>query len=479
MTRRLLLTYLSFALLMLVALEVPLGYVYHRNEVQHAFEQLEHDAEVLAVFVDASLAHGEAARLDVLARESAQRLGGQVDVVDARGMLLASTHPQGRPPGSLAGAADIQGVLSGQGRIITRIGDSGGVRMMSVAVAVHPGMVAQGALRVSVPLAPLQARIRQFWLLLVAAGVIVLAIAALTAYGLARWISRPVRALEQATRQVADGTPPPPLATTTGPPELRRLAVTFATTANRLQGLIASQRTFSGHASHQLKTPLAALRLRLENLEPDIAAAGEKNLRAALAETDRLAQMVEVLLALARCEQDSLPSGPVSLAAAVGDRILMWEPLATAQRVRLAGPASGDRRVRVVPGAVDQIVDNLLSNALRAAPPGSTVTVRWSAAAAGMVELHVVDQGPGLPADQLGKALDPFWRAPGAAKGGTGLGLALVRRLAELSGGHAVLRPAPGTGVDAVVTLPAAAPDQEVPEGTAPGRPAEVSAPVG
>lgn len=458
MTRRLLLTYLSFALLILVALEVPLGYVHHRNEEQHAFEQLEHDAEVLAAFVDTALGSGDRAQLDVLAHESAQRLGGHVDVVDSRGDLLTSTHSDRHAPGELAGAPDIRSVLGGQGRVSTRTAVSDGVEVMSVAVPVHPGVVAQGAIRVSVPTAPLHARIRQFWLILIGVGLIVLVAAGLTAYALARWISRPVRALENATRQAADGTPPPPPpATGGGPPELRRLAVTFSATAHRLQGLIASQRSFIGHASHQLKTPLAALRLRLENLEPDIAPAGERNLRAALAETDRLAHLVETLLTMARTEQADLPCAPVSLAASAADRILIWEPLAAGQQVRLALGEGPDRRVRAVAGAIDQIVDNLLSNALHAAPPGSTVTVGWNPDGAGeAVELHVVDEGPGLTPEQRAKALDPFWRAPGAPRGGTGLGLALVRRLAELSGGGAVLRAAPGGGVDAVVTLPAA-----------------------
>jgi signal transduction histidine kinase len=458
--RRLLFTYLTFALLILVVLEVPLGYVQHRNEQQHAFEQLEHDAEVLAAFVDTALNSGDVAQVDILAHESAQRLGGYIDIVDAAGTLMSSTHEEQHPPRSLAAAADIRSVLDGQGRVSTRTAVSAGVDVMSVAVPIHPGVTAQGAIRVTVATAALTARIEHFWLLLVAAGIIVLVVAAVTAVALARWISRPVRALEQATRQVADGTPPPPLSTTTGPPELRHLAVTFSAMAHRLQGLIASQRAFIGHASHQLKTPLAALRLRLENLEPDIADAGGRNLRAALAETDRLARLVDTLLAMARAEQATRPAVPIDLAAAVADRILLWEALAAVQNVRLSATGAGEGRVLAAPGTVDQIIDNLLSNALRAAPRGSTVTLTWRAAspAAGppMAELHVIDKGPGLSPEHCLKALEPFWRAPGAPAGGTGLGLALVRELAGAGGGGVALRPGDGAGIDAVVTLPAA-----------------------
>ncbi|GGQ82240.1 sensor histidine kinase [Couchioplanes azureus] len=453
MTRRLLLTYLTFALLILIALEVPLGYVYHRSETQHAFGQLEHDAEVLAAFVDTALRSGQREQIDLLAHESAQRLGGDVDVVDIRGHLLASTHPDEHPAGSLATAPDIRTVLQGQGQISTRVAESGGVGIMSVAAPINPGMAAQGAVRVTVPKGPLTSRIEQFWLLLAGVGVAVLAAVALIALALARWISKPVRALELATRRLPDGALPPPA--TTGPPELRRLAATLRATAARMHSLLESQRSFVGHASHQLKTPLAALRLRLENLESDIPGNSHRDVQAAITETDRLAHMVETLLAMARSEQSSLSREPVVLADAVAERIYLWSPLAAEKKVRLAAAGPETTQVTAVAGAVEQIIDNLVSNALRVAPPDSTIEISWRPGPDGMVELHVVDAGPGLPAEQRERALDPFWRAPDAAKDGTGLGLSLVRKLATAGGGDVALHPADGTGIDAVVTFPA------------------------
>jgi signal transduction histidine kinase len=460
MTRRLLLTYLSFALVILVSLEVPLGYVYHRSEMQQAFGQLEHDAEVLAAFVDTALRNGQAAQVDLLAHESAQRLGGHVDVVDNEGALSSSTQGDQHRPVSLADAPDIRAVLGGDGRISTRTGRQGGVDIMSVAVPVHPGVAARGAIRVSVPIEPITSRIHRFWIILAIAGTVVLFAVALVAFALARWISRPVRALERATRRLADGTPLPQVSTTTGPPELRSLATTFHTTAIRVQALIESQRSFIGHASHQLKTPLAALRLRLENLEPHITADGGRNLQAALTETDRLAQMVETLLAMARSEQTKLPREHIPLTSAVADRISHWSPLAAQHKARLIAAGPDDAQVWAIPGAVDQILDNLIANALRVAPAESTITVTWRVGPdrdrdVPTVELHVIDEGPGLTAEQCTRALDPFWRAPDAAKGGTGLGLSLVSKLAQAGGGTAQLRPGESQGIDAVVTFPA------------------------
>jgi signal transduction histidine kinase len=455
MTRRLLVTYLTFALLILVGLEVPLAYMHHRNQQHQAVQQLELAGEVLAVLVDPALRHDDMAQIELLARQSAECLGGQVDIVDADGDVLARTH---RSTDVSASAPDIRAVLREQAHASTRTAIVAGAELMSVTVPVHPGPAPHGAIRVSMPTKALTADADGFQLFLIAVGLLVLAAAALIAFALARWISRPVRALEQATRTLADGTPLPPLPTTTGPPELRRLASTFTATADRLHRLIASQRSFIGHASHQLKTPLAALRLRLENLEPDIAAAGGKNLRAALTETDRLAQMVESLLAIARSEQTTLPREPVRLAQAVAERITFWTPLATSHAVRLTASGPHDAQAQAVPGAIDEIIDNFLSNALRAAPPGTTITVAWrpSRPADGtpMMELHVIDEGSGLTAEECARALDPFWRAPGMPNDGTGLGLSLVRKLAEISGGRATLRPGDRAGIDAAVILP-------------------------
>jgi signal transduction histidine kinase len=455
MTRRLLFSYLSFALLILLGLEMPLGYVYHRNQQHQANEKLELAGEMLAVLVDPALSNNDVAQIEALAQQSAECLGGQVDIVTARGEVLSSAQAS---TDVSASAPDIRAVLRGGAHASTRTGVAAGVEMTSVAVPVHPGPAPHGAIRVSMPTEALTAGADSFRLVLIAVGLLVLAAAAGIAFTLAQWISRPVRALEQATRTLADGTPLPPLPTTSGPPELRRLATTFAATADRLHRLIASQRSFIGHASHQLKTPLAALRLRLENLEPDIAAAGGKNLRAALAETERLARMVESLLVMARSEQTTLPREPVRLTQAVAERISFWTPLATSHAVRLSASGPDDAEVRAIPGAVDEIIDNFLSNALRASPPCSTITVTWRPARSidgtPMMELHVIDEGPGLTADQCARALDPFWRAPGTANDGTGLGLALVRKLADVSGGHATLRPRDLTGIDAVVILP-------------------------
>ncbi|MEV4703280.1 HAMP domain-containing sensor histidine kinase [Actinoplanes sp. NPDC049316] len=442
-TRRLLLTYLTLTLVVLAGLALPFGYVYQRGEQQHALAQLEHDAETLAAFIDTATRLHHQTQIESLVHDSARRWDAQIDVVDAGGRTVISTRT------GASATARLDPVLTGHTPVVTDI--SGG--RLSVAVPIHPGRPSQGALQVSVPSAALTARIHQFRMVLIGVGILVLTCGGLIALALARWIGRPVRDLERATRRLAEGsTTPAP--TGSGPPELRRLATTFNTTAARLQDLIAAQRSFTGHASHQLKTPLTALRLRLENLEPDIAAAGEANLQAAVRETDRLTTLVDTLLAMTRSEHCAEPTEPVAIASTVTARIAVWRPVAESRGVTLAVRGPEHATAHAIPGALEQILDNLISNALDVAPAGSTVTVAWRAGDA-TAELHVIDAGPGLTEEHRVRALQPFWRAPGARKGGTGLGLALVHKLAEASGGRARLDPAEPTGIDAVVALPA------------------------
>jgi signal transduction histidine kinase len=326
--------------------------------------------------------------------------------------------------------------------------------MMSVTVAFPPGRDTTGTVRLSSPTAPVDEAVYQFWTLLAVCAA-VLAVSAAVAVGLATWIAGPVRALERATRQLADGDTEPATVRLGGPPELRRLAATFNRTALRLHSVLAARGSFVEHASHQLKSPLAALRLRLENLEPDLAPGGAENLEAALGETDRLDRMVNTLLDLTLIERREEPPEPVDVAAEAADRAVIWQPLAAERAVTVQADVSGPVRALAAPGTIEQILDNLISNALKVAPTGSVIRLSVALVPGDRIELHVADTGPGLPPGERERAFEPFWRAPGAAKGGTGLGLTLVRKLAEADGGQVRLDPVKPSGLDAVVILPA------------------------
>ncbi|MER5431918.1 HAMP domain-containing sensor histidine kinase [Streptomyces sp. NPDC002588] len=506
MTRRLLLSYLTLAALLLLCLEIPLGFVYSRGERERVINAAKDEAESVSAFASLSVSAGRAAEdLPERAAHCAERIGGMVLIVDQDGALLATSHPlSAAEQHSLASWPGIAAALRGTATADVRTSTIGGVQYLAVATPVRHGSQKLGAVRITVPTRMVHERVHHVWLLLVLGGLVALTAVAVIGFGIARWTGRPIRELENATHELAVGGTAVPVAITKGPPEVRSLAATFNRTAARLEHLLASQRAFAGEASHQLKTPLAALRLRLENLENDIALNARGSLTAALTETDRLARMVEGLLAMARLDESAAEPERIDLAQVCGERHRAWRPLYEQHGVwlALAGDWDCTGEVLALPGAVEQILDNLLSNALRVSPPGSSVSIdprrpasperRFAhrhpsperrfphrASGPGWIELHVMDEGPGMTEEQRRRAFDRFWRAPDAPKGGTGLGLALVQRLAHASGGEVVLRQAPRGGLDAVVRLPAApaGPGGPAAPSQRPTRPLQTTAP--
>jgi two-component system OmpR family sensor kinase len=262
----------------------------------------------------------------------------------------------------------------------------------------------------------------------------------------ARWVSAPLARLETVAAEAGAGD----LSTRAeeeGPPEVRSLAAAFNHMIGELEQLVRSQEEFVADASHQLRTPLTALRLRLENLGGEATESVRADLERALEEVERLSRLVDGLLALARAEVS--PPERVDLAKLVEDRIEAWSALAAEQEVKLEANVKGTAlagRDRLA-----QTLENLLSNALAVSPQGGTVLVGGSGG-----ELHVIDEGPGMTAEERERAFDRFWRGGGAGTG-SGLGLAIVKRLVEIDEGSVELRAAPAGGLDAVIRLRTAA----------------------
>jgi signal transduction histidine kinase len=318
-------------------------------------------------------------------------------------------------------------------------------RLLYVAVPIASGGRVHGAARITYPFSAVDARIRRYWLILALIGVVVLAGAAVIGIGVARFVTRPLRSLEQAASAVGEGHLDARAPEGEGPPEVRSLATVFNETVAKLGRLLRSQGEFVADASHELRTPLTALRLRLESLPPS------HDRDAALAETDRLRDLVDGLLALARADAAGEVAARLDASALGRERLEVWQPLADEHDVALVSQLNGPLTVRSAPGRLAQVIDNLLSNALEASPAGGSVTLSGRAAAP-WVELHVADDGPGLTPEQRERAFDRFWRS-GSGEGGSGLGLAIVRQLVAADDGEVELREAPGGGVDAVVRL--------------------------
>jgi signal transduction histidine kinase len=308
------------------------------------------------------------------------------------------------------------------------------------------------------PTTPLNQNIANLWLYLGALGGGAMIAAVLVAIYLARWVSRPLARLDTAAGKIADGDLTVRARTGYGPPELRRMAATFNMMAGRLETLVHGHRAMLADASHQLRTPLTALRLRLDLLATEVPPSTATELAGAQEEIARLSRLVDGLLATARAEALTEQLETIDVVEAVAERVSAWQPVADGHDVKLiADVAGGARRdgagsrpmVALGAGHLEQILDNLIDNAIGAIGGGGTGggggTVRISAAngPSGPV-LTVADDGPGMTPQERSRA---FLRYTTGSQNGTGLGLAIVHRLVTANGGAIRLADTPGGGL--------------------------------
>lgn len=459
MTRRLVASYLVLALVALIALEIPLGAIYARNERQALNLRIERDATTLASLAEDALeADGPYARLQTVVVGYAHDTGARAVVVDRTGLSVAdsdTSRPRGR---DFSTRPEIASALRGHRAVGERGSQTLSTRIVFVTVPSASGGVVHGAVRLTFPAGEVDSRIRRYWLVLLAIAGVVLAAVAAVGWLLARSVASPLEDLGEAADRIGEGDLAARAPEDAGPGEVRALARRLNESTQRLERSVAAQQAFVADASHQLRTPLTGLRLRLENLEGRVAADDAPGLQAAVDEVDRLSRLVDGLLTLARADAGSgdARAVPVDVSAICADRHAAWEPLAVDEGRCMECDVPAGLMARAVDGALEQILDNLIDNALRAAPPGTAVHI-GAEARGGMVAVMVADAGPGMDASAREAAFERFWTT-NAGQGGTGLGLAVVARLAEASGGSARLMPRPGGGLVAVVEMPAAGP---------------------
>jgi signal transduction histidine kinase len=452
MTRRLLITYVTITLIALAGLGLPFGFTFAGRERDRLRSELERDAAGLAALVEDGLEDSRPDEVTAIVSAYRTERGERFVVFDYEGSLIGDSDPGGEQV-----TADSAGVSEALlGRSTAGSLRSGGRRLAYVAIPVTSGGQLHGAVQLTLPESELDDRSQEVWVLLALAASSVLAVVAIVGLALARSVSRPVRDLEEAARRMATGDLTVRVDASRGAPEIRSLAQTFNVTADRLVSMIDAQQRFVADAAHELRTPLTALRLRLENLEPHVPDPELPKYDAALDEVRRLSRLVDALLALARTEDRAPPLEPVDLTTVVGTRAETWEPVAAEDGVELSCVLSPDLWVQARRGAAEQILDNLVANALGACAEGGTVRLEATARDEGSVELRVVDNGRGMTAEERARAFERFWRGDRRTPG-SGLGLPIVERLTVASGGQVRLEPGPdGRGTAAVVVLPRA-----------------------
>ncbi|MEY2580858.1 MAG: hypothetical protein QOE09_707 [Ilumatobacteraceae bacterium] len=457
---RLIAAFVGVTIVILAAQNIPLAQYLRRVESERVLAGIERDAFILAGGSDDALS-GQGT--DPNALQSTvdvyrARTGALVVITDAKGIAVAVSGDEGRRGDDYSTRPEIAAALNGTPSSGRRPSETLHSDIVYVAVPVLVGARPIGVIRLTYPASTIDDRVSNKVRGILAVGLISLATAALAAALMATTIVRPLRRLQRATEHVAAGDFDSRAVIDEGAPEIRGLATSFNTMTERISTLVERQRSFAGDASHQLRTPLTALRLQLEraaaNIDTDpVAARGD--IEAASEETERLQRLVEGLLMLARADQKVVSTESIDVAEIVSERAAIWSPLADERKVTVTAEAADGLAARAVPGALEQIIDNFIDNSLNVSGPGNEITVS-AVRDNGWVAIHVSDRGPGMPTDQLQHAFDRFWRAASADRGGSGLGLAIVRQLAEASGGEVAVANRPGGGLEASVRLPLA-----------------------
>lgn len=454
-TRALLLLAFSYLLVLsLAAFGVPLGLSLADRVDGEIRAQARSQADIVAVSAAELLRTADRSALRRLVTAAGTPVRGRVVIVDRTGRVIADSATRRSLGAVYAGPTrpEIGAALAG-GRVQER--RQSRTLGQELLVTATPLRDAQGrirgAVRITQSVSAVSRAVRRNVLGLGAVGVGVLALGLVGATLLARRLSAPLVDLEHAAVRVAAGDLDT-VVPVRGAREHRALASSFNTMTGRVARNLQAQQEFVADASHQLRTPLTGLRLRLEEARAEPAAAAV-HLDAATVELDRLSHTIDELLVLSRGAERDAPGAPVALAEAARAAVARWAGAAAARGHTLR--AGGEQQPGVVwcaPVDLERALDGILENAIRYTPEGGTITV--TARPGG---IDVDDDGPGVPEDEREQVLERFRRGRGgrAAGPGTGLGLTIARELVRRWDGELTLAAArPTGGLRVRITLP-------------------------
>jgi signal transduction histidine kinase len=427
--------------LAIVALEVPLILSLRDRVDNEVRSQARSQADFLAAAVDLN----DPDRLDSVTKDLAGRLRGRVVVVGANGRLRTDSAGDERVGADYSTRPEIAAALDGRPFQERRHSDTLGQDILATAVPIRVRGNVVGAVRVTQGVKEVGSATRRATVGLIAIGLLVLVLGLAAGAVIARQVAGPVDRLDRAVRRVADGDLSA-RARVEGSAEQQRLARTFNDMTSRLERLVASQREFIADASHQLRTPLSGLRLRLEEARASTADAdAHEEIDAGLRELDRLSAIVTELLVLSQAGEIDAPPEQVDLEDAAHRAADRWDGAGGGRVVADGAAAEGF----CPPADLDRTLDALIENALHYG--NGEVEVRSAPGA-----LEVLDRGPGLAPDELEAVFERFHRGHAGRVGaaGTGLGLPIARELARRWGGEVTLTNRHGGGARAVVTVP-------------------------
>lgn len=435
---------------MLIALGLPLTITLQ----QRATAELEREALIETQGIAAAIDPEDVddpEKLQPIVDQAAAQVGGRVIIVDEEGVLVVDSEGPAERGAFFAtpGRPEIRSALDGSPHSEIRDSQDLSEDIMATAVPIPDESRIVGAVRVTRSVQRVNDRVRNVTLGLLAIGGAALFAGLLLAFGLARSFSRPLVGLAGAARRLGSGDLSARAQDVGGATEIEDLGRSFDEMADRLERTVRAQREFVANASHQLRTPLTGMRLRIESAIAETEDEGAKRqLAAAEREVDRLSEIVDRLLATSRNVEEGKPTH-VDLGDAVARAVTRWSERAERLESTLVTRGAGET-AQGDPSDIDQILDNLIHNAISYAPGDVTIeTGRRD----GSAVLTVKDAGPGIPVDDLPRVTDRFYRGSGTPPGGSGLGLAIARDLAEKWGGSLEVTSTPGEGTRVEVAL--------------------------
>jgi len=451
---RLLLALGYLVVLVTIAFAVPLALNIRDRAGEEVREGARTQIAVLAAGASESVAAQRLPALRRLARTTARAAGGRVVIVDRRGGVLADSEGAAAPGTNYATPArpELRSALRGRPVQTERASDTLAEEILASAEPVCSAGRVVGAVRLTQSVSAVNDRVNRTMLGILAVGLAVLLVALVVAFLLARGIALPITRLDAVAQRVAAGDLDA-RAPVQGSREQRSLATSFNAMTERLGRTVRAQKEFAADASHQLRTPLTGLRLRLEEARAaGDRAALEHELDAGLREVDRIAQTVDELLVLSRTGERDAPGEVLDLGEAAQAAGRRWEPTAAAHRLALQVQTTPPTRpVWCARADLERALDAVIENAILYGAGGEHVTIR-----AGGSTIEVLDGGAGLAPGEEEALFGRFQRgsAGAGAPNGTGLGLAIARELMRCWDGDAQLSNRAGGGAQATLTLP-------------------------
>lgn len=447
---RLILSLAYVLVLAVVSLGIPLALSLRDRVNAEVHSQALSQADVVAATSADLLVPLNSAALSAVVHSSAASVRGRVIVVNDRGLVVADSAGTATLGGNYSTRPEIAAALRGGSVQTERASRSLGQEILATATPVVRAGRAIGAVRVTQSIAAVHRAIDSTIAKLVLIACTVLLLGLLAGALIARQVARPLRRLEDAAKRIEAGD----LSTRAlveGSSEQRSLSRSFNEMAARVQRLVAAQREFVADASHQLRTPLTALRLRLEEARAaGVSAQASVELDAGAAEVDRLTAIVEEMLVLSRAEDRASAGEEVDLQEVCASAARRWQIAAQTAGAPLVVRDEGAGTAVCAPADLDRALDALIENALRYAHGCGEVEL-----VGGPSSIEVRDRGPGLERGEEELVFERFHRGSAGRRGpgGSGLGLATARSLARSWGGEVTLRNRSGGGVVARIEL--------------------------